>query len=192
VPLIALVAAVAVWEAARLWRSRARDRSLLQLATSPVYRLSSAALLIGICGGALYGIKGAWAYTNFLRALVEALHRHAMGPGLFQFLLFGALVGGMVLSAVLRRSFRLRNVAPIVRARRLAGGALMGLGAGAIPGGNDALLLTGLPTLSLWATGVYLMLLAGVACTLIVLRRTSVGVARVECTGDLCHEAAIA
>ena len=63
----------------------------------------------------------------------------------------------------------------------------MGLGAGAIPGGNDALLLTGLPTLSAWAIAIYLMLVAGVAMTLLVMTRLPGGVARVECTGDVCR-----
>lgn len=189
--VIAALCALAIVEILRLWRTRPHHRSLLQLVTAPSYRLSTAALLIGICGGALYGLKGMWSYTNWLREAVEAFHRHTMGPGAFQFLLFAALVAGMVLSAVLRRSFRIRNVPVNVRARRFVGGALMGLGAGAIPGGNDALLLTGLPTLSVWALGVYLALLAGVATVLLVLRATKGGLPRVECTGDVCHETAI-
>ena len=68
-----------------------------------------------------------------------------------------------------------------------AGGLLMGFGAGAIPGGNDALVLNGLPTLSLWAIATYATLIAGVAITLMVLKRTSVGIARVDCSGDICR-----
>jgi hypothetical protein len=191
IPAIAAVGALAIWEGTRLWRTRPRDRSLLRLSLSPAYRLSTAALLIGACGGALYGLKGMWSYTNWLREAVEAFHRHTMGPGAFQFLLFASLLGGMVLSSVLRRSFRLRHVPPPVRIRRFGGGLLMGFGAGAIPGGNDALLLTGLPTLSLWALGVYVAVLAGVACVLFILRATPAGVPRVECAGDVCHESAI-
>ena len=190
-PAVAAIGAFALWEVVRLWRTRPRGRTPRQLLTAPAYRLSSAALLIGLCGGVLYGIKGAWSYTNYLRSAVEAIHRHTMGPGAFQLLLFVALIAGMLLSAVLRRSFRIRRVPVHVRIRRLTGGALMGVGAGAIPGGNDALLLTGIPTLSLWAIGVYLALLAGVAATMFALRATRRGVPHVECIGDVCHETAI-
>lgn len=187
-PLVVVICGAALWEAARLWRSRDPARSGFARLNAPAYRLSTAALLIGICGGVLYGLKGAWSYTNYLRTFVDSAQRHAMGPGTFQLLLFAALLAGMLLSAALRRSFRLRQVPRRVRVRRFAGGALMGLGAGAIPGGNDTLLLTGIPTLSLWALGVYLCLLAGVAAVLLVLRGTRMGVARVECIGDVCHE----
>ncbi len=65
---------------------------------------------------------------------------------------------------------------------------MMGLGAGAIPGGNDTLLLTGIPTLSVWALSVYLCLLAGVAGVLLLLRMSASGIPRVECVGDVCYE----
>ena len=190
-PVALIIATAAIGETVRLWRSRPRDLTLVQLIAAPSYRLSTAALLIGVSGGVLYGLKGMWSYTNYLRASVEAAHRHTMGPGVFQLLLLVSLLAGMVLSGVLRRSFRVRSVPVRIRVRRLAGGALMGLGAAAIPGGNDALLLTGLPTLSVWALGVYLSLLAGVAAVLLMLRGTPGGVPHVECTGDVCHEGAI-
>jgi hypothetical protein len=183
-----LLFALAVLEILRLWRTRERGRSLLTLLAAPRYRLSTAAMVVGICGGLLYALKGAWSYTNWIRTAIEQARVHATAPASFGVLLFLALICGMLLSALLRRSFRVRSVPAGVRVRRLVGGVIMGFGAGAIPGGNDALLLTGVPTLSLWAIGVYASLLAGVALTLLAVRAMGGSIARVECAGDVCRD----
>jgi hypothetical protein len=192
VVLVAVMMALALVEAIRLWRTRPRDRSLVRLAFSPAYRLSTAALVIGICGGLLIGIKGAWSYTNYLRKVVGAVHENVPAPGGFELLLLASLFAGMLLSALLRRTLRVRLPPGRVCTRRFVGGVLMGFGAGAIPGGNDALLLTGLPTLSLWAIGTYVALIAGVAVTLLALRASGMSIARVSCAGDVCRADAMA
>ncbi|MDO9009634.1 MAG: hypothetical protein Q7U80_15570, partial [Thiobacillus sp.] len=48
---------------------------------------------------------------------------------------------------------------------------LMGLGAAQIPGGNDTLLLRLIPSMTPHSLWTYLMLIAGVACGLLLARR---------------------
>ncbi len=187
-PLIALVALLGVTEIARLWRSRPAGVPFRQLVNAPQYRFSTAALLIGTLGGVLYAVKGAWSYTGYLRTAIEAIPRNGAAPGLFELLLFAALFGGMVFAAVQRGTFRWRSGATRARWRALAGGTLMGVGAAMIPGGNDTLLLTGLPTLSPYALGAYAALLAGVAVTLLVQRLAGGPLTCLDCRGDLYRE----
>ncbi|HXY22447.1 MAG TPA: YeeE/YedE thiosulfate transporter family protein, partial [Burkholderiaceae bacterium] len=87
-------------------------------------------------------------------------------------LLVIALLIGMLVSAVQRQSFALRLPRPREFFLCLAGGLLMGLGAALLPGGNDTLLLTALPSLSIFALANYIALLAGIASALLLLRRT--------------------
>lgn len=119
---------LAAWELVRLWRSRPRHLPLWQLPGVAAYRLSTAALVIGL-SGATAGL-----------------------------------------------------------ARRFAGGIVMGFGAAAIPGGNDTLILTGIPTLSGWALGTYVALLLGVASVLVATRIFTGQSLHIECVSDMCVE----
>jgi len=188
--IVALVALLAALEIVRLWRSRPAGTTFWQQVTASQYRFSTAALLIGTLGGVLYALKGAWSYTNYLRSAIEAVPRHSAAPGFFELLLLAALFGGMVVAAVQRGTFRWRSGETRARWRALTGGTLMGIGAAMIPGGNDTLLLTGLPTLSLHALGTYAALLAGVAATLLVQRRAGVPLTCLNCRGDRYREIA--
>jgi hypothetical protein len=60
----------------------------------------------------------------------------------------------------------------------LAGGAVMGLGAAILPGGNDTLVLIALPTLAPTAVLAYASVLVGVAIPLLLRRRNGVRAGR--------------
>lgn len=161
----------ALQEAVRLWR-RVQPASWLDRLWAPRYRLSSAAALLGIVGGVLYTLQGSWTYTYLLRTQVASAL--GMTPAMAgKAMLAIALLAGMFASSVQRQSFALR----LPRRREffacLFGGTLMGIGAALLPGGNDTLLLTALPSLSVFALASYGALLAGIASTLVVLRRAS-------------------
>jgi len=162
----------ALWELARLWREAPGHpwRRLL----APAYRLSTAAAILGIAGGILYAAQGAWTYTNFLRAEVASAFGRSP-PKAWQWLLVLALVGGMTVSALQRRSFALRAPGASQVRRHAAAGWLMGVGAAMLPGGNDTLLLSAIPTLSVQAMAAYVALLAGIAITLWAMRRKASG-----------------
>ncbi len=187
--LLAILWLLGAWELARLWQSRPRDLRIWQLPASAAYRLSTAAVIIGVCGGLLYGLEGGWTYSNYFRTAVDAVYRGSASPSRFQALLFAALLAGMVASALQRGSFRWRwSGTGESRVKRFVAGTIMGFGAAAIPGGNDTLLLTGIPTLSGWALGSYLALLLGVAFVLVTVKLLTGETVVVECAGDLCRQ----
>ena len=96
---------------------------------------------IGLAFLAMLLLVGAWAYTDALAELAQGM---AMGLAarlaLFACLLAGALLGGW-------HAGRWSRTWPPARAwvRCFVGGLLMGWGSGLIPGGNDGLILVGLP-----------------------------------------------
>ena len=62
----------------------------------------------------------------------------------------------------------------------------MGIGAKLIPGGNDALVLNGIPVLSPHALPVYGALLAGIMVTILFMRLWFGQGMRVDCSMDVC------
>ena len=63
----------------------------------------------------------------------------------------------------------------------------MGIGAMFIPGGNDGLILFGIPSLSPHAIPAYLGILAGVAIALSAMRMMGRVIPSVHCEGDICR-----
>ena len=177
---------MACWEIIRLWRSRQRGKSWRQLFLTRYYRLSTAALILGSCGGVLYVLHDAWTYTNVLRQEVQSLWHLNEQPGTINLLFFGAMLGGMILSAWQRGSLRLRMRRIKTWPRHLVGGGLMGTGAVLIPGGNDTLVLKSLPGLSPHAIPAFAALLCGICVSLLLMRLFSGKTLRVDCTNDIC------
>ncbi len=90
---------------------------------------------------------GPWAYTYALLALAQGKTGGVAIKLVLLFALFaGALVGGWTAGRL-----KLTRLAPRVMVRCLIGGVLMGWGSLLIPGGNDELLLLGLPLLQPYA-----------------------------------------
>ena len=184
---LALLWILACWEIIRLWRSRQRGKSWRHLFLSRHYRLSTAALLLGSCGGVLYVLHDAWTYTNVLRQEVQSLWHLNEHPGTIKLLFFLALLGGMILSAWQRGSLKLRMRRMQAWPRHLMGGALMGAGAVLIPGGNDTLMLKSLPGLSPHAIPAFAALLCGICATLLLMRLFTGKTMRVDCSNDICR-----
>jgi len=183
--LLALLWLAAALEVRRLWRSRP-NIALWKLPAIETYRLSTAAAIIGTSGGLLSVVLGPWTYTYYLRASIHTAQHGTDAPRPLLAWLLAALLIGMVASAVQRASFRIRCPRKSESLQRLAGGVLMGFGAALIPGGNDTVLLTGIPTLSSAALAAYAALLLGIATTLRALRATGTPLPVVACTGDTC------
>lgn len=118
------------------WRAIARWRQ-------PWWTPHTATVSIGLSFLALLLLEGAWAYTDALAELAHGMTMHgATRLGLFACLLAGAMWGGW------RAGFwKARRPTAASLARCLAGGLLMGWGSLLIPGGNDGLILLGLPLL---------------------------------------------
>ncbi len=125
------VAAVAIW----LIRRSPPEKG--------VWPLDRSMPLIGLVNGGLMLASAGWAWT----ALVgDVAMGHWMGTagraGLFIVLVAGAVAGGFASG-----SFAIRRGTARQWALALAGGALMGLGTIIVPGGNDTMLMIGLPLL---------------------------------------------
>ena len=177
----------ALWETWRLWHTRPTGLGLRSAALAERYRLSTAALLLGVSNAVLYALHGPWPYTATLSLGVRHAPGAAVRPDTFAWLLLAFVVAGMIASARQRGSFRLRWRPEPAWLSYLMGGALMGFGAALVPGGNDVLILHGIPILSPHALPAYLAMLAGIALTLSVLRLTGMELETIDCSGDLCR-----
>lgn len=96
-------------------------------------------------------------------------------------------LGTMVVSARLRGSFRLRPIRLRPALRRIGAGALMGAGAALIPGGNDGLILFGIPSLSPHALPAWFGIVFGIWLALAVMRRLGARIPTIRCESDICR-----
>jgi uncharacterized protein len=119
---------------------------------------------IGLSGGLLYALHPYWSYSAVIsdfahEALMMPFH---MGDGLLPWLVSAAIIGGL-LSTVLAKHFKPRQ--PNLRASfgSLIGGFLMAFGVVMIPGGNDGLVLSLLPSLVPAGALAYLTMNLGIS-----------------------------
>lgn len=129
----------------------------------------AATAVIAVTFVAMLLLAGAWAYTDVLADLARGM---AQGVGL-RALLAVALLGGALASGWAAGLWR--PMAPATRQvlRCLAGGLLMGWGSLWIPGGNDGLVLIGMPLLWPYAWTAIAVMCATVAAAIALQRRAS-------------------
>jgi uncharacterized protein len=118
--------------------------------------------VIGVSAAGLAFFLPDWSYTSWfgqiagMRPSMTALHAAILA----------LLIAGGVLASHLSSEWHIRWGTASVWLRSFAGGALMGIGAALVPGGNDAMLLMGLPLLLphlLAAYAAFLVTLAALA-----------------------------
>lgn len=112
-----------------------------------VWHPHEATLVIGVTFVILLVLSGPWTYTDLLTEVAKGM----AGNTGFRALLFGSLLTGACLGGWTARRLGARSVTAAEIARCLIGGALMGAGSLLIPGGNDGLILIGLPLLQPYA-----------------------------------------
>lgn len=147
VPLLAALLVASLAASLLAWRRMGRSLAAL-------WDYRHATIAIGFAFVALAVLAGPWTYTE---ALGRATHGHGL-PQWPELALFAALLGGAVLGG--RGLAAPFNLAPRRALLCLAGGALMGIGGSLVPGGNDNLILVGLPGLQphAWAAIVAMAL----------------------------------
>lgn len=118
-----------------------RRGTLLERVNQP----SFATIAIGATFVVLLLTAGPWAYTQVLDRLAHG----GMGFNLFQLLLLGALFAGAIAGGWRTRTTFAFNARTALKC--ILGGALMGFGSALIPGGNDNLILNGLPAFHAYA-----------------------------------------
>lgn len=132
-----LVQAVRAMRGARGWRAA---RRVLLARSWPV---SMTMAVIALANVGLIGLLTHWTYTGLLIDLAAG-HAHADG---LRAILACVFLGGAVVGACSAGRFRWRLARWRELSGRASGGALMGAGAALIPGGNDGLIVMGLPLL---------------------------------------------
>ena len=172
------------WELVRLMRSTSKN--LRHRLLSHSYRLSTAALLMGASNAVLYALTGVWPYTRLFGEIARHAAIGTPPPQVIFWLLFGALIVGIGFSAWQRREIVLQWRPRPIWAVYGIGGMLMGFGAATIPGGNDVLILQGIPSLSPHAIPAFLAMLGGIAVSLLSMRALGMTIPRVDCSGDIC------
>ena len=98
--------------------------------------------VIGSASGLLFALDRQWLYTSRIAEI--AYGKDWALPAVIG---FAALVAGMTIATVVAGTFRLRTGTLAQWLRAGGGGLLMGTGATLVPGGNDAMLFTGVPLL---------------------------------------------
>ncbi|MGB5211610.1 MAG: YeeE/YedE thiosulfate transporter family protein [Gammaproteobacteria bacterium] len=183
--LLLLLGLWGVWEIVEIIGPNLRGDGIWRGISAGRYRLSTGAAIVGICSGGIYALHGRWAYSS---QLVDAFIERPGLPsaeGHIAGWLFLALLAGAIVSAVSNRQFSF-SFDKDMWLRNLIGGFLMGAGAMLVPGGNAALILQDLPTLSVHAIVAYLAMILGIGMTLMLFRRVTGASMTVSCGGDLC------
>lgn len=119
-----------------------------------------ALLAIGICAALIYGTRPEWSYAAVLNSLIAG---QGLSVGMIVELAVTALFVGAILSSWLRNKFHPQLGTWRLATANLAGGFLMGIGAAAVPGGNDVLLMWTVPGLTAYGVIAYLVMIAVIA-----------------------------
>ena len=120
-----------------------------------------ATAVIGITFFFMLLLVGAWAYTDVLAELARGMAGNLAARSALLFALFaGAVAGGLTAGR-----FRSTRVTAAQVAKCFVGGVLMGWGSLLIPGGNDGLILVGMPLLwpYAWVAFLTMCITIGVA-----------------------------
>ncbi|MFZ5692757.1 MAG: YeeE/YedE thiosulfate transporter family protein [Pseudomonadota bacterium] len=183
--LVAVLSALGLYEAIRLWRSRPPGATLRSLVCARAYTLSAAAMLMGLAGGLILLLFGSAGYTTTFQQVIEAHAGTRPMPPYGRWIVLGAVLFGMFASTWQRGSFRIDWRPRLSWLRNIFGGILMGLGCALLPGGNDALILYGIPGLSPHAIPAYAALLLGIVVALVTMRAVFGVEMRVACRNDM-------
>jgi uncharacterized membrane protein YedE/YeeE len=111
--------------------------------TTRIWSPHAATAVIGITFFFMLLLVGAWAYTDVLAELARGMAGNLVARSALLFALFaGAVAGGLTAGR-----FRSTHMTAAQIAKCFIGGVLMGWGSLLIPGGNDGLILVGMPLL---------------------------------------------
>lgn len=119
-----------------------------------------ALLAIGISSALIYGTHPEWSYNAVFASLVNG---QGFSAGALIELAVAALFAGAIFGSWLRDRFKPQFGDWKLAGTNLIGGLLMGIGAGAVPGGNDVLLMWTMPGLAAYGVVAYLIMVATIA-----------------------------
>jgi toxin CptA len=168
--VVLLFLAFVVWRVAHpLWH---HGRNGLALR---VWSPHAATTVIGITFVLMLLLVGAWAYTDVLAELARGMAASLVARSLLLLaLLLGAAWGGWTAGR-----FRSTAVTPAQLLKCFVGGVLMGWGSLLIPGGNDGLILVGMPLLWSYAWLAFLAMCVSIGAAQLLRKRRARPVAAV-------------
>jgi uncharacterized membrane protein YedE/YeeE len=155
---VALTAFV-IWRLRSAWRAAPTLKDAQAVLTSRTWPPELAMAMIAFANVALLTLVFAWPYTTLL---VDVAFARGMDLAARTVIVL-AFLGGAWWGAHSAARFALRGDTWRAIAARFGGGALMGFGAALIPGGNDGLVLLGLPLLQPAAFVAYAAMAAVIA-----------------------------
>ena len=141
--LVVPFVAFALWRAVRGWRAASHGAAARwhERVAARVWSPHTATTVIGVTFVVMLLLVGGWAYTDVLAELARGMAASVGARSVLAIaLLAGAALGGWTAGR-----FASRPIAATQLARCLAGGVLMGWGSLLLPGGNDGLILVGMP-----------------------------------------------
>lgn len=164
--MVLLLTTFVVWRLWTAWRAAPTFARMGAQLAAPDWPPALAMAVIALANVALLLIVFAWPYTS---VLVDVAFGQGMDvlarAGVVLVFLAGAWTGARTAGR-----FKLRAGAWRDWLQRFGGGVLMGLGAALIPGGNDALVLLGLPLLQPAAAVAYAAMVAVIGAGFIAQR----------------------
>jgi len=141
---------------------------------SRVWSPHAATTVIGIAFFFMLLLVGAWAYTDVLAELAHGMSRSLVARSvLLLAMLAGAILGGWTAGRL--ESTRI-STAQLVKC--FSGGLLMGWGSLLIPGGNDGLILVGMPLLWPYAWVAFAAMCISIVAALLAQRALANAVTR--------------
>ncbi|MEL6874143.1 MAG: YeeE/YedE thiosulfate transporter family protein [Pseudomonadota bacterium] len=123
-----------------------------------------ALIAIGVSAATIYGTRPEWAYTAQLNSFLQG---QGLSVGKTIELAVIALFGGAIFSSWLKDRFKPQLGSWKFALANLSGGFLMGIGASAVPGGNDILLMWTIPGLTLYGVVAYLVMITAIAVAML-------------------------
>lgn len=137
------------------------------LVTRRVWEPGAATAVIGLTFLGMLLLVGAWTYTDALADFARGMRTSLLA----RCLLFVVLLGGAMFGGWSAGGLRAVAPSPLALLRCLAGGVLMGVGSWMIPGGNDGLILVGMPLLWSYAWVAFACMVAVIAASMLVQQR---------------------
>lgn len=132
--------------------------------------LRRAMMVLGFCGALLFTLTPGWTYADAVRRAVAPGGQMAMiGFGVVVAAI--AALAGALASGIRARSFHFQRPTIKTLLRSLIGGTVMAFGGTLIPGGNDSLLLSSVPSATVSGLTAYAVMSVTVPLLLLGLRR---------------------
>jgi toxin CptA len=170
--VLMVAAAFVGWAMIGIVRTHRRaGLQISQVLRASRWRTSVAMMIIGSLGGLLFATGEPWSYSTFLRQTGNLIlgQEARFAPATIIGPL--AILAGAITAGALGGRFTLRTVSRAQSGRSLLGGATMGFATILVPGGNDFLLLSALPSLAMHGAVAYLAMMAVQLCLSLAIKQ---------------------